>query len=57
MWEKTLVECAVVSGVEDTSVLGERERRLLSHRFPRELHVAQLVRGIRKFTFDVGDED
>ena len=54
---KTLVECAVVGGTEDASMLIYREHRQLSHRFPRELHVAQLVGGIRKFAFDVGDED
>ena len=57
MWVKALVECAVVNLVEYALVLHYRERWLLSHRFPRELHVAQLVGGIRKFAFNVGDED
>ena len=57
MWVKALVECAVVSGAENAWLLGDCKHRLLSHRFPRELHVGEFVGSIRKLTFDVGDED
>ena len=40
MWVETLVESAVVGGAENACLLGDREHRLLPHRFPRELHVA-----------------
>ena len=52
-----LVEGVVVGGIEDSCGLGDCEYRLLARRFPIELHVAQLVGGIGKFAFDVGDED
>ena len=41
-----LVESSVVSGIEDSFVLGDVEDRLLACGFPIELHVAQLVGGI-----------
>lgn len=57
MWVKPLVESAVVGGVEDSFVLGDNECGLLACGFPIELHVAQLVGGIGKLAFDVGDEN
>ena len=54
---KSLVESAVVGGIEYSCFLGDCEHRLLARGFPIKLHVAQLVEGIGKLAFDVGDED
>ena len=56
-WVKALVESSVVSGIEDSFVLGDNKCGLLACGFPVKLHVAQLVGGIGKLAFDVGDED
>ena len=52
-----LIEGVVVDRVEDVAFAGVREDWSLAERFPLELYGTSGGGGIRKFAFDVGDED